>query len=728
MTEGKRSARGIARRAFLKGAAALATVEAVSPSRPTMASADTGPLEVWVAPGSKSGDGTKARPFTSLLAARDGLRRLRASRPGRAAIVHVEGGEYSVPAEGLMLTAADGGSSPEAPVIWRGLRGDRNHAPRISGGANLSGKAFRPITESHDPDAWATIPAEVRDKVLVADLAALGIHDYGSPPVLYRGDAPLLELFFNGTPLPLARYPNTGWAETAQVIDSGSRPRFDDTTNRPGVFTCAVEPDRLRRWAAAPDTYLYGYFCHDWYDEVVRAGRIDPNARTIATAVPVFYGIGWPDGAPRNQPSPPRRFIVQNVLCELDSPGEWYLDRKTGRLYLYPPEPIQASSEIVVSIAEKPLLATDSASHLRIEDFALAYTRGDTIRVSGGENVALARCELDDIGGTGILIEEGRGHRVANCRLTRMGQEGIVLRGGDRKTLVPAGHVAEGNQVSFFGRRQRTYAVAIHLEGVGNSAIGNSLHDAPHSAIFLGGNDHRIEYNEIYRVCQETDDCGAFYMGRDVSARGNLLRWNYFHHIGGDFGPHSVGNTAVYFDDGASGNTVEGCLFYKCGNPGHAKMGAIFIHGGQRNRIVNCLFLQCQRVVGKNPWKDERWAKFVTDEQPVTKWKPAGIDPSAPPYTTHYPELKELARTDVSRRDSVERCLSIGCDAFVAPERIGGTGFDVSGNVEFPGSDAPPLLADARLGTLDPGAVVTAEKKCPGFEPIPIARIGLAKF
>ena len=56
---------------------------------------------------------------------------------------------------------------------------------------------------------------------------------------------------------------------------------------------------------------------------------------------------------------------------------------------------------------------------------------------------------------------------------------------------------------------------AIELQGVGNRADHNLIHDAPHWAISFGGNEHVMELNEIYDVCQETGDVGVFYTGRD---------------------------------------------------------------------------------------------------------------------------------------------------------------------------------------------------------------------
>ena len=100
---------------------------------------------------------------------------------------------------------------------------------------------------------------------------------------------------------------------------------------------------------------------------------------------------------------------------------------------------------------------------------------------------------------------------------------------------------------------QLTSAYGLSFAGVGNRAAHNLIHDAPHQAVFVGGNDHVFEFNEVHRVCTETDDCGALYKGRNPSWRGNQIRFNYWHDIGS---PMGHGNAAVYFDDDG-GDTVS---------------------------------------------------------------------------------------------------------------------------------------------------------------------------
>ncbi len=74
------------------------------------------------------------------------------------------------------------------------------------------------------------------------------------------------------------------------------------------------------------------------------------------------------------------------------------------------------------------------------------------------------------------------------------------------------------------------------IGGVGVKIVNNEINSGPHNAIQLGlGNNHEVYFNEIYDVCQQTSDVGAFYQGRDWTSRGTYISYNYFHDIYGMF-------------------------------------------------------------------------------------------------------------------------------------------------------------------------------------------------
>ena len=92
---------------------------------------------------------------------------------------------------------------------------------------------------------------------------------------------------------------------------------------------------------------------------------------------------------------------------------------------------------------------------------------------------------------------------------------------------------ATNNHIYDYSSWVRTGQYAINISGVGNYVAHNLIHDAPFEAIYLKGNEHILEYNEVYRVCQETGDAGALHTGRDWTWRGNIIRYNYWHDLKG---------------------------------------------------------------------------------------------------------------------------------------------------------------------------------------------------
>ena len=153
-------------------------------------------------------------------------------------------------------------------------------------------------------------------------------------------------------------------------------------------------------------------------------------------------------------------------------------------------------------------------------------------------------------------------------------------------------------EIARVNRLDVTYKAGINIMGVGNQIRHCELYDMPHSAIYLHGNDHLIEYNKIHHVVKNSSDSGAFYMGRDCSEVGNMIRYNYFAHIHNRIKnsetERSPGVAAIYFDDFAIYNTVYGNYFYdiKCG--GTSLFATVYHNNGGQTTIANNFFIDCE--------------------------------------------------------------------------------------------------------------------------------------
>jgi len=579
-------------------------------------------LELFVATGGDDkGPGTRDKPFASLRGARDAIRRLKKSGrlPTGELIVTVRGGLHQL-TETFELTKEDSGTK-QCPVTYRASPQEQ---VRIVGGQKVSG--FRPVT---DPAILNRLDPAAREKVVCVDLGANGIEDFGELRIRGFGQPSRpahLELFFNGRPMTLARWPNVGFVKIVSLPSGNIAIDGSGVSRGKKTKSFGYSGARPKRWKWPADIYLHGYWTYDWADIYTGIKSIDTRTGQVFPE-PIPRGYGFRIG---------QRFYWLNILEELDRPGEWYLDRATGMLYFWPPEPV-ADGEALVSLLEAPLVTMTGTSHVRLVGMTFECARGDAIVIIAGADNMIGGCTIRNVGNAGVVISGGGANGVVGCDIYQTGEGGILLKGGNRKTLNPSGHYARNNHIHHFARWSRTYRPAVRIQGVGNVAAHNLIHDAPHTAILLSGNDHLVEFNEIHRVCLETGDVGAFYMGRDWTARGNIVRYNYFHHLGGV----GLGSMAVYLDDCASGTTVFGNVFYKAGR-------AVLIGGGRDNLVENNIFVQCNPAVHVDD-RGVGWASRRIEGRQGS-WdlygKLEAVGGAKPPYATRYPKLAKILRDE----------------------------------------------------------------------------------
>ncbi|HEY3356469.1 MAG TPA: Ig-like domain-containing protein, partial [Polyangia bacterium] len=207
-TDGPHTLTAVARDAA--GNQTIATGVTVTVANGPPPSCPAGDTCFYVAPGGVLGNpGTVAAP-TTLEGARTLVQNASRANPGTLRVI-LRGGLYSRSAT-FTLGAADSGSAAN-PVVYAAYP---NETPRLIGGAALPPAALH-LVDGTDPN-WSRLDPATRSQIYVADLTAYAA-SLGN--LTSRSDAggfvnQALEVFADGVPLTLARYPK---AVDRDVVD-----------------------------------------------------------------------------------------------------------------------------------------------------------------------------------------------------------------------------------------------------------------------------------------------------------------------------------------------------------------------------------------------------------------------------------------------------------------------------------------------------------------------------
>ncbi|MBW8324281.1 MAG: right-handed parallel beta-helix repeat-containing protein [Prolixibacteraceae bacterium] len=588
-------------------------------------------VEIYVsAKGNNANSGMKNSPVKTLEKAKDLILKSRQQEKESKITVFIEDGIYPLD-KPFVLTSKESGTE-KYPVVIK-----------------ASGEAKPVFTGSRELKKWQVLKDQAKlkklsvgakSKVYVTELKDAGITDLGNP--IEPGKRP--ELFCNGDLQTLARWPNSDFAKAGLVKGQTQLP--PTFKNRKGTKEGIFEysDNRQNRWADEKEVYLGGYWFWDWADEFQKVSKIDTLLKTLYLAEP-YHRYGYKDSL---------RYFGVNLFCEIDEPGEWYLDRTDGQLYWYPPVGVNPEkAQVTLSVFNAPFMVElKNCSNVTLQGLTFQESRGSAVSIADGKNCQIKDCRFQRFGRDGIHIAEGSGHGISGCLIRTLGFRGIEMKGGDRKNLVAANHFIENTVVEHFSLFKRTYEPAVYLDGCGMRVANNRFRYSSSSAMRLEGNDFTIEYNEVSHVVNESDDQGALDMWYNPSYRGVVVRYNHWSDITG--GTHS-GAAGVRLDDMISGVLIYGNIFERVGS---AMFGGVQIHGGKDNLVENNLFFECLAAVTFHRWGEERWHKEL-DTLAIRKKIFEEVDILSPQYQSKYPELKTIRENaDVN---TVKNNLIVDC-------------------------------------------------------------------
>jgi len=254
--------------------------------------------------------------------------------------------------------------------------------------------------------------------------------------------------------------------------------------------------------------------------------------------------------------------------------------------------------------------------------------------------VFFINCTIANHGTVGIGIS-GSNSGVSDSFIYGTGCGGISAYGGVQASLTPGNLSVVGNAIDDFARTIRTYTPGVAFGGVGNYYGYNTIANGPHVGLLGGGNNLLLEYNNLYHLCYETSDAGAFYTGRSWTNWGNVLQHNTFELVRVEENMGGVGTTeqvqAIYLDDQMSGwhvynNTVI-----------NAQVG-VLLGGGRMNNITQNHFQNCDLAIAFDNRGMNWQASSCTPPNGTLILGLEAVNYQEPPFSVEYPWLPYILK------------------------------------------------------------------------------------
>ncbi|MGI9470419.1 MAG: right-handed parallel beta-helix repeat-containing protein [Rubripirellula sp.] len=505
-------------------------------------------------------------PFATLERARDVVRESGQHRSGDVA-VFVRGGTYRL-TDTVVFGLEDSGHG-DSTVTYAAYPGE---TPVFSSGEQISG--WRQAGGD-----LPGLPKEAIGQVKVADVSR-------SFKTLYDGQGRL----------PRAR--SAGFIP----LRGGGR----DELHFPG--------GKLRKWPNLQDVEIVVRPHHAWIMNVLPLKSVDEEQQIAQTSIDATYAMNKLHFLPETDSC-----WVENVLEELDEPGEWVLNTKERKLYLWPRN-------------ETPIVAPHLQELIRIEGAidkagskdepvrnlhfrGLHFLHGDRytlteddaglqhdwemhdkptalFRLRGAENCVIEDCRFAHSGGGAIRLDlHGIKNRIVGNLIEHMGGSGILLCGYgpgtkdvNRNNLVSNNHIHHAGEI--YG-----HSAGIMIWQSGENRVANNLiHHMPYCGMIVsgfmthfferGGREltRTVRKHEVGRLPRNPnlEDARPFLHTHD-----NAIEYNEIHNVMEQMGD---GN-GIYIRGAGAGNIIRRNYIHHLVTP-MLMQAAIRTDGGQRDTLI----------------------------------------------------------------------------------------------------------------------------------------------
>ena len=413
-------------------------------------------------------------------------------------------------------------------------------------------------------------------------------------------DAEFNILFNEKTTLSRTRYPESGYLYVSDVPDSSKKP-LDE-----GVEEChtactgmIVNKDDFRDFKNISDISIK--LLHYWKDETLLISSYDSETGYVEFNKDSTMNIRKND-----------RFFLQNVFEMLNTPGQWYLDKAEGILYVVPETDEAPEGYTVWGSTTETMISVDGVDGISFENILFrangyyylperefsqaAYDVKSCVSYQNAKNFHVKNCEFRDIAACSVFLGSNvQNASVESCLFNNIGAQAVYVRGENIDVNDPSvtkNITITNNKISEYGKTYFNAVAVLVIHANSVDITHNEIHDGYYTAISVGwvwGYAYNVSYNNkvcdnlIYNIGQGwLSDMGGIYMlGNQPNT---VVSGNVIHNVSADPEEGGYGGWGIYLDEGSSYMLVEKNLVYACGSD------AYHLHYGSYNTVRNNIF------------------------------------------------------------------------------------------------------------------------------------------
>ncbi len=731
---------------FKKIMAAALTASMFSAFAAGVQAAQSKYVEIFVSvSGSDENPGTFDKPLKTALAARDKVRELKKNGGlgEKGTIINFREGVYAF-SEALALNDEDSGTE-SSPITYRAYRDEE---VSFIGGVNINPSALEEVKD--EAILNRLVRKDMAGKLYRINLLKQGVKKIPKPYLLGsysywqiagtqgEGDCVIMadlvealgydrnsakspEFFVDDELMTVSKYPNDGYLKVESVTEPGPFMRNwnDDIVGSaewvapehrvptPFRFVAKTISDRLPYWQTADQALLWGRWWWDWATQSVPLAKVNPENCEISSAVPSAFSVRV------DQP-----WYIYNLLEEIDEPGEYFMDEKTGYLYYYPTKDISTIKSMVLTLLDGNVVDIHGAKYINFKGIDVGRSRRSAFYAENADNIHISDADISYTAAYAVVFMSSMNCTVKDSYIHDVDGGVDIQNCGDRANLINGNCGVENCEIENFARLTGTYTPGARLaNGCGNFLRHNEIHNAQHMAIGFSGPNMDISFNNLYNVCQEADDSGVIYTGRSLATHwGSVIKNNYIH----DCTPNvkfNIGTIAVYLDDFLSGVTVAGNVIE------NMQKGGMF--SGYNNIWTNNMFINCS-VNSVVTAFDANISIAELKPNLLEGWKNATYKTNDA-WRTAFPALYAITEDNINGDKVTTGNVvannyswnSAGYD--IVPTMKASPDNVIKDNVES-GNDPGFIDAHNKMYLLKQDAAIY--KDLPDFKPIPFTRIG----